>query len=151
MRKDGLNISEVASDLILAYKQLTSQQADIVISPKYEKTALYFPQSRKLLNLNFSAIEEQIEEENQQDSPRKIVIENEDDYLKEISELRKIVEQMRMKYMNIPEKYSSQPFQSTNQNNHNYTSISPKKNTKKQIVITKYQTDFLRQQYGKIQ
>ncbi|CAD8174405.1 unnamed protein product [Paramecium octaurelia] len=142
MRKDGLNISKVASDLILAYKQLTSQYAEIVVSPKYEKTALYFPQS---------PIEEQIEEENQQDSPRKHVIENEDDYLKEISELRKIVEQMRMKYMNIPEKYFSQPLESTNKNNHYYTSTPPKKNTKKQIVISKYQTDFLRQQYGKIQ
>ncbi|CAD8073266.1 unnamed protein product [Paramecium primaurelia] len=139
MKKDGPNISKVASDLILAYKQLISQQTEIVISPRYEKTALYFPQS---------PIEEQIEEENQLDSPRKIIIENEDDYLIEISELRKIVEQMRMKYMNIPEKYLSQPFKSTNQNQ---TSKPLNKNTKKHIVITKYQTDFLRQQYGKIQ
>ncbi|CAD8154404.1 unnamed protein product [Paramecium pentaurelia] len=85
MKKDGPNISKVASDLILAYKQLTGQQNEIVISPRYEKTALYFPQS---------PIEEQIEEENQLDSPRKTYTENEDDYLKEISELRQIVDQI---------------------------------------------------------
>ncbi|CAD8072183.1 unnamed protein product [Paramecium sonneborni] len=142
MKNDSPNISKVASDLIMAYKQLICQQNDLVISPRYEKTAFYFPQS---------PIEEQIEEENQLDSPRKIIIETEDDYLKEISELRKIVEQMRMKYMNIPQKYLSQPLESNNQNNQNYKQNSIKKKTKKNIVITKYQTDFLRQQYGKIQ
>ncbi|CAD8149125.1 unnamed protein product [Paramecium octaurelia] len=144
MRQDGPNISKVASDLILAYKQLTGQSNDIVISPRYEKTALYFPQS---------PIEEQIEEENQIDSPRKTVTENEDDYLKEISELRQIVEQMRMKYMNIPERYLTQPLNPNNHNNQNQNQNTNqlKKKPKKHIVITKYQTDFLRQQYGKIQ
>ncbi|CAD8161305.1 unnamed protein product [Paramecium octaurelia] len=46
MKKNAPNISKVASDLILAYQQLTSQQKEITISPRYEKTALYFPQSR---------------------------------------------------------------------------------------------------------
>ncbi|CAD8088383.1 unnamed protein product [Paramecium sonneborni] len=139
MKKNSPNISQVASDLILAYQQLTTQQKEIIISPRYEKTALYFPQS---------PIEEKIEEENQIDSPRKITItEEEDDYLTEISELRKIVDQMRMKYMNIPQKYLQQPLQTNDQN----TIRSPQhKKSKKQVVITQYQTDFLRQQYGKL-
>ncbi|CAD8075080.1 unnamed protein product [Paramecium sonneborni] len=138
MKKNAPNISKVASDLILAYQQLTSQQKEIIISPRYEKTALYFPQS---------PIEENIEEENQIDSPRKTIIEDEEDYLTEISELRKIVDQMRMKYMNIPQKYSQQPLQTNDQN----TICSPQqKKPKKQVIITQYQSDFLRQQYGKL-
>ncbi|CAK74599.1 unnamed protein product (macronuclear) [Paramecium tetraurelia] len=138
MKKNAPNISKVASDLILAYQQLTSQQKEITISPRYEKTALYFPQS---------PIEEQIEEENQIDSPRKTITEEEEDCLLEISELRRIVDQMRMKYMNIPEKYLQQPLQTTNQN---ATPSAQNKKPKKQVVITQYQSDFLRQQYGKI-
>ncbi|CAD8066503.1 unnamed protein product [Paramecium sonneborni] len=143
MKNDCQNISKVASDLIMAYKQLICQQNDTIISPRYEKTAFYLPSS---------PIEEQIDEENQLDTPRKKTIENENDYLIEISELRKIVEQMRMKYMNIPQKYLKQPLESNTQNNQNFIKTTTlNKRTKKHIVITKYQTDFLRQQYGKIQ
>ncbi|CAD8164927.1 unnamed protein product [Paramecium pentaurelia] len=138
MKKNAPNISKVASDLILAYQQLTRQQKEIVISPRYEKTALYFPQS---------PIEEKIDEENQIDSPIKTITEEEEDYLQEISELRKIVDQMRMKYMNIPQKYLQQPLQTNNQNTIQSTQNNK---TKKQVVITQYQSDFLRQQYGKI-
>ncbi|CAD8065521.1 unnamed protein product [Paramecium primaurelia] len=138
MKKNAPNISKVASDLILAYQQLTRQQKEIVISPRYEKTALYFPQS---------PIEEKIDEENQIDSPIKTITEEEEDYLSEISELRKIVDQMRMKYMNIPQKYLQQPLQTNNQNTIQSTQNNK---TKKQVVITQYQSDFLRQQYGKI-
>ncbi|CAD8166687.1 unnamed protein product [Paramecium pentaurelia] len=138
MKRNAPNISKVASDLIQAYQQLTNQPQEIIISPRYEKTALYFPQS---------PIEEEIEEENQIDSPRKTITEEDDDYLKEISELRKIVDQMRMKYMNIPQKYQQSPLQTKDQNK----IIQPQhKKAKKQVVITQYQSDFLRQQYGKI-
>lgn len=47
----GPNISKVASDLIQAYQELQRQN---VISPRYEKTALYFPQSRIKLAHEYS-------------------------------------------------------------------------------------------------
>ncbi|KAM3131633.1 hypothetical protein pb186bvf_016297 [Paramecium bursaria] len=119
-KKKFQNISPAASQLIAAYTQCRS------VSPKFSKTALYMPQS---------PIEEQIDEENELETSRLKEINQIDIDLKEISELRKVVDNLRQKYtLKLPSK----------QNKENV----PK--THRSVTITSYQHDFLRQQYGKI-